>query len=110
MRLLFLCTANSERSPTAENMFRNSRKFEAKSAGVHPAAFRVVDQNLVDWADMIFVMSEREDGHLTLLKQHADISHKQVFDLNIPDMFPRGDPELENILYERLSCYLNLDV
>ena len=57
MNILFLCTANSERSPTAERLFKHSRTYSAKSAGVHPAAYRVVDQELVDWADKIFVMS-----------------------------------------------------
>ena len=110
MKILFLCTANSERSPTAEKLFEYSQGYEARSAGVHPAAYRVVNQDLVDWADKIFVMSEKEDGHLTFLKQQADISGKSVYDLDIPDIFPRGDPELVNLLYERLSYYLDLDI
>ena len=108
MNILFLCTANSERSPTAERLLKDSEKYTAASAGVHPAAYRVVTQELVNWADKIFVMSERGDSHITFLRQLADISRKEVHDLDIPDIFPRGDPELENILYERLSHYLDI--
>jgi len=107
-RLLFICTANSERSPTAEDLFRTSRRYEAASAGVHPAARRVATQDLVDWADVIFVMSEAEDAHATILERSFDLSGTREVDLGIPDMYPRGSETLKELLHGRLSRYLLL--
>ena len=108
-RVLFLCTANSERSPTAEDLLRDSPRYEALSAGIHPAANRVVGQDLVDWADVIFVMSEKLDRHATMLEMSFDLSGTRVVDLDIPDIYPRGSPELKQLLRERLSRHLSLD-
>ena len=41
-----------------------------------------MSQELIDWADKIFVMSEIEDGHLTYLESHFDLKSKPVFDLD----------------------------
>lgn len=45
-RLLFICTGNRDRSPTAEDLFRYSKDYEAKSADTHPCAVHRVAQ---DW-------------------------------------------------------------
>lgn len=108
MKLLFVCTANSERSPTAEDLFRTSRRYKAVSAGVHPAARRVVTQDLVDWADVVFVMSEAEDAHATILERSFDLSGTRLVDLDIPDMYPRGSDKLRELLRNRLSRHLRL--
>lgn len=106
-KVLFICTANSERSPTAEMMVKGSEKYEAKSAGVHPFANRVVDQALIDWADIIFVMSKKE-GHLAFLEKSFDLTGKELHDLDIPDRFPRGSIELQRLLQKKLVPYLDL--
>ena len=56
--LLFICSSNLDRSPAAEELFKDSDKYESKSAGVGPFAEKKVDQDLVEWADIIFVMDE----------------------------------------------------
>jgi len=105
-KLLFVCTGNRDRSPTAEELFRNSQRYEARSAGTHPFAAHRVTQELIDWADKIFVMSELEDRHLTYLERNFDLKAKPVFDLEIPDRYERGSQELINLLRARLSRYL----
>jgi len=107
-KLLFVCTANAERSPTAEDLFRTSRRYEAASAGIHPAARTVVTQDLVDWADVIFVMSEAEDAHATILERSFDLSGTRVVDLGIPDMYPRGSEKLWELLRSRLGRYIRV--
>ena len=107
-KLLFICTANSERSPTAEAMFQESSRYEASSAGISAMSARVVDQELINRADKIFVMSELEDGHLSFLKSRFDLSGKDVYSLEIPDMFMRGSPALKSMLREKLSSYLEM--
>ena len=105
-KLRFICTGNRDRSPTAEDLFRNSKEYEAKSAGTHAFATQRVSQELIDWADKIFVMSELEDRHLTFLETNFNLTSKAVFDLDIPDRYERGARELINLLASRLSQYL----
>ncbi len=109
IRLLFVCTANMQRSPTAATLFTHSDRYEARSAGVHPSAPHVVTQSNIDWADKIFVMSEREDRHLSSLKSRFDLTGKEVHDLDISDRYPYGSRELIDILHERLARHITLD-
>lgn len=105
-RLLFICTGNRDRSPTAEDLFRYSRDYEAKSAGTHRCAVQRVTQELIDWADKIFVMSELEDRHLTILENDFDLKGKPVYDLDISDRYERGSQELINLAASRISRHL----
>ena len=97
-RLLFICSGNLNRSPTAESLFSSSRFYEAKSSGTNENAVVRVSQELIDWADVVFVMSEKEDGHLTILERTFNLRGKLVCDLDIPDNYDRDDPELINLL------------
>ncbi len=105
LKLLFICTANVQRSPTAEDLFEEFEDIEAKSAGTHLFAIERVRQHMVDWADKIFVMSEKEDKHISFLKKHFDLTGKEVYDLNISDKYGRNDPKLIKILKNKLSKY-----
>jgi predicted protein tyrosine phosphatase len=51
-------------------------------------------------------MSEKEDGHLTLLKNNFNLDGKEVYDLDVSDIYDVGDPELARMLREKLSHYL----
>ena len=55
-RVLFICSQNRLRSPTAEQVFSNRPGFEVASAGVNPEAAALVSPELLEWADVIFVM------------------------------------------------------
>ena len=59
MKILFVCTANEERSPTAEMVFKDVPGWETKSAGTSLDAVVPVSRELIDWADRIVVMQER---------------------------------------------------
>jgi predicted protein tyrosine phosphatase len=105
-KLLFVCTGNRDRSPTAEELFRDSKEYEARSAGTSVFAVRRVTQELIDWADKIFVMSELEDRHLTFLETHFNLEGKAVYDIDISDRYKRGSWELINLLTARISRHL----
>jgi predicted protein tyrosine phosphatase/diadenosine tetraphosphate (Ap4A) HIT family hydrolase len=113
--LLFICTANVCRSPLAAAMFNNSPVYEAKSAGTHIQNEYhdsvSVNQELIDWADEILVMSESEDHHLSYLKENFSIVDKKITVLDIPNIFdvsiPQQKEELTKILKEKLGTYLN---
>jgi predicted protein tyrosine phosphatase len=104
--LLFICSSNVDRSPAAEALFKNSEKYEAKSAGVGPFAEKRVDQEFVEWADIIFVMDEDNERHKSLLlEQVPDALDKEIIILKVPN-YGRNDERLERVLSERLSAYL----
>ena len=98
-KLLFLCSANMDRSPAAESLFKNSKKFEAKSAGLSELTENPVTNQTIKWADVIFVMDERTEGHKSvLLKKFPEAQNKDIRILNITNEFCRYDKELERLL------------
>jgi predicted protein tyrosine phosphatase len=103
--LLFICSKNQWRSPTAEMLFKNHPLHEAKSAGTSVKARVKINQKLIDWASIIFVMERK---HKEILKQnfHSSIANKQVIVLDIADDYNFGDEELVVILKNALADYL----
>ena len=103
--LLFICSKNQWRSPTAELLFKNHPVHHARSAGTSDKARIKVNQKMLDWADVIFVMERR---HQQLLKQQFPfpLVGKSLIILNIEDNYQFGDEELIGILKTSLSDYL----
>jgi predicted protein tyrosine phosphatase len=105
-KALFVCTANLQRSPTAESLFQNWRdRWETKSAGINPGpGGTLLTQELVDWADLILVM---EAVHAYYIKSHfrCDLSKLKV--LGIRDRYVRDDPELIQQLKEKARPILD---
>lgn len=95
-----------DRSPTAKSLFKDSKNYEARSAGIHIYAINKITQEFIDWADIIFVMSEKHDRHLSFLKQNFDLKAKKLYDLDIPDIYKKDDPELVSLLKRKVSRYL----
>ena len=107
-KLLFICTANVKRSVTAEALFSVCPNIETKSAGTHASSGSVqVNQELVDWADMIFVVSEAE-GHISFLKENFKVDDEKIINLDIPDMYYTHDPKLKELLIEKITPYIDL--
>jgi predicted protein tyrosine phosphatase len=101
--LLFICSKNQWRSPTAELLFKKHPIHEARSAGTSDKARIRVSQKLIDWADAIFLMERK---HKQLLLQKFEVNHKQLIVLDIEDNYQFNDPELIGILEVVLDGYL----
>jgi predicted protein tyrosine phosphatase len=86
-------------------LFKNHQVYNAKSAGTSDKARIKVNQKLIEWADIIFVMEQK---HRDLLNQRfsSALSGKQAIILNIEDNYHFGDEELIGILKEVLIDYL----
>lgn len=93
LSILFVCSRNQWRSPTAEAIYRNVDGVEARSAGTASSARKGVSENDIVWADMIVVM---EQHHLKRLRnEFRDVMQdKECHVLHIPDEFKYMDPEL----------------
>ena len=105
MKLLFICSQNRWRSLTAERLFDDHARYEARSAGTEPGARVRVTVGHVGWADIIFVMERRHTDRLQA-KFAPQLAGKSVICLRIPDKYQFQDPALELLLRERLQAHL----
>lgn len=105
MRLLFVCSQNRLRSPTAEQLFADRPGVETVSAGTNRGADNPLSAELVEWADVIFVM---EKQHQRKLSEHfkVQLRHKRVVCLGIPDDYEFMQTELVDLLTAKVSTYL----
>jgi predicted protein tyrosine phosphatase len=104
-RLLFLCTANRLRSPTAEQVFSQYPDIEAISAGLANDAVETLTPEHFEGVDTIFVMEKAHRNKLSKrFKTH--IGNKRVICLNIPDDYEFMQPELITLLKARVTPHL----
>jgi predicted protein tyrosine phosphatase len=103
-RVLFICSQNRLRSPTAEQVFSNRAGFEVASAGLNPEADTPVSPELLEWADVIFVM-ERSHRNKLSKKFRAHLGSKRVVCLDIPDEFEYMDPALVRLLEAKVGPF-----
>ena len=103
--VLFLCARNRLRSPTAEQVFAAWPGVETASAGLNPDADEVVGAELVEWADLIFVM---EKAHRARLQKRfrAQLKSTRVVCLDIPDDYAFMDPALVALLNAKVAPHL----
>lgn len=101
MKILFICSRNRLRSPTAEAIFSEYPGVEASSAGTSVDADNPVSFDQVAWADIIFVM---EDVHRRKLKEKFSdlLKTKKIVVLRIPDRYGYMDPELVSLLKQKV--------
>ena len=104
-KILFVCSQNRLRSPTAEQVFSTRRDLEVASAGTNHDADTPLTADLVSWADIIFVM---EKAHRTKLQKRfkANLRHARLVCLDIPDDYEFMDPVLVRLLETRVSRFL----
>lgn len=95
--MLFICSQNRLRSPTAERVFADREGFEVTSAGLNPEAETPVSADLLEWADVIFVM-ERAHRNKLSKKFKVHLKSKRIICLDIPDEFEFMDPALVRLL------------
>jgi len=95
------------RSPTAEQIFSEYPNLEVSSAGLNPDAEEILSAEMVEWADVIFVMESSHRGKLNR-RFAAPLRNKRVICLDIPDDFDYMQPELIALLKAKVSRFLAL--
>ncbi len=102
MRLLFLCSRNHWRSPTAEAVYQNDPRVEARSAGVSASARRRVTEKLLLWADLVLVMEHWQKKRLR--EDFSEIfPDLRIEVLDIPDDYEFMDPCLIEMIQQRVE-------
>jgi predicted protein tyrosine phosphatase len=102
MNLLFVCSRNRRRSPTAETVFSGLQNCSVLSAGTSPDAETPISADLIEWADIVFVM---EAVHKRRLNRRfpSVMRSKKLIVLGIPDQYSYMDEELIHILKVKVS-------
>jgi predicted protein tyrosine phosphatase len=100
-KVLFICSQNRLRSPTAEAVFSDYEGLEVDSAGLDREAEVPLTSEAVEWADIIFVM---EKAHRKKLAQNFQpwLKNKRVVCLDIPDEYDYMDPALVELLKRKV--------
>lgn len=106
--ILFICSRNQWRSPTAEQVWRRHPLLAVRSAGTSPKARRTVSAQDIAWAEVIFVMESKHKSRL-LADFGRLIAGKTVHVLDIPDEYQYMDPELVAQLQDAVGALLGLE-
>lgn len=93
------------RSATAEVVY-TGKGYSVKSAGTENNARVALSNEIILWADLIFVM---EETHRVILNTYFyDVaSDKKIIVLNITDKYEYMEQELVDLLIERVTPHLN---
>lgn len=104
-KVLFICSRNKWRSRTAETLFKKNSFLDVKSAGTENNARIKVNDSLISWADIIFVMEKK---HKERLQENfkASMLDKEVVILDILDNYKYMDKELIEELKLSVADYL----
>jgi predicted protein tyrosine phosphatase len=103
--VLFLCGRNRLRSPTAEQVFSSRANIEVASAGLNNDADTPCTPELVEWADVIFVMEKVHRSKLSN-RYRRHLRRARVICLDIPDEYEFMDAELVKLLRARVAPHI----
>lgn len=106
--VLFVCSRNAWRSPTAETLFRKHPALSVRSAGTSASARRRVTDDDIAWADVLVVMEPRHKTRL-VSDFRETLADKPIHVLDIPDDYPYMAPELVDLLLQHVPPLLGLE-
>jgi predicted protein tyrosine phosphatase len=104
MNILFVCSRNKWRSRTAETIFKDNQLHQVRSAGTENDARIRVNEKLLNWAELIFVMEKRHKQRLLEKFEHV-LDGKEIVILDIEDNYQYMDEELIETLKVSVRPY-----
>jgi predicted protein tyrosine phosphatase len=104
-RVLFVCTQNKVRSLTAEHLYRGRPDLEVKSAGTATFAKNQLTEEVMRWADVVFVF---DDSQVEVIAKRfgPDALGKMVICLGLADIYTYKSDALVLKLISKLDAYL----
>ena len=106
MNILFVCSRNQWRSPTAEKVIGRWPDVSARSAGTSPRARHTISIDDIRWADVICAMEEKHKNRIVASFSRA-VAGKTIVVLDIPDDYRYMDAELVAELETAVRPMLN---
>ena len=105
MKILFVCPANVDRSPTAEFIYSDRCDLEVKSAGVSDYAMTPISLELIKWAEIILCMEKKHKQNIEKIFS-AIVKNKVIDFLDVPDIYNYMNIDLVNIIREKTDAWL----
>jgi predicted protein tyrosine phosphatase len=105
MNILFVCSRNKWRSPTAEVIYKNRSGLNVRSAGTEPSARIRISSRDIEWADLIFAMEKRHRQRLED-KYPQQLNDKRIVVLDIEDEYQFMDIALIEIIKLSVDPFL----
>lgn len=105
MNVLFVCSRNQWRSPTAERVWSRTPGLQVRSAGTSPKARRTINMKDVRWADLIVVMEHKHQQRVRA-EFGSWVRRENIVVLDIPDDYRFMDPELVELLTGAVGAVL----
>jgi len=93
LKLLFVCSMNQWRSPTAEKIYADKPLVLTRSCGTSKKARTTVNPDDLRWADVVLVMEQKHKQRL-LGEYPGEMRFKELYVLDIPDNYKFMDPDL----------------
>ena len=103
--VLFVCSQNRLRSPTAEQIFADHPGIAVSSAGTNTDAENPLTPELIRWADMIFVMEKTHREKLQR-RYRSELKSARIICLAIPDDYKFMDERLIRLLRAKVDPHL----
>ncbi len=105
--VLFVCSKNQWRSPTAEKIWKNHPDISVRSAGTSSSARYTIQLSDIKWAHEIIVMESKHEQRIRSDYPDAVI-HKNIHVLDIPDNYRFMDPALVEELEYIIPAILDI--
>ena len=106
MNVLFICSRNQWRSPTAEAVWCKLPGISVRSAGTSPKANKSVRAIDIRWADIIFAMETKHKQRLQAEFRQL-VAYKRIEVLEIPDEYRYMDETLVELFEAHATAFLN---
>jgi predicted protein tyrosine phosphatase len=98
MRILCVCNQGRHRSRTAAELL--SAKHETCYRGIYG---NLVSKEDIAWADLVLVMEDAQRKEIARLFP-TEYLRKRILNLNVPDIYSYGQPELIATLQDRFAA------
>lgn len=97
INLLFVCSRNQWRSPTAERIYQDDPRVSVRSRGTTRQAAQRIRSQDIEWAELILVMEKKHRNRI--VEDFPSLSrNKAIHVLDIPDDYSFMDPDLIQLI------------
>ncbi|MCO8123557.1 protein tyrosine phosphatase [Stieleria sp. TO1_6] len=106
INVLFVCSKNQWRSPTAEAVYRDDPRVAVRSRGTATSARQTIHAIDLAWADLVLVMEDKH-RHRLLADYPGETRFLPIEVLHIPDDYQFMDPELIELIRSSADPFID---
>lgn len=97
LNVLFVCSRNQWRSPTAEKLYENDDRVNVRSRGTARNAVQTITANDFKWSNVILVMEDKHRKRI-IASFPGESRYKPLYVLDIPDDYRFMELDLVNLV------------